>query len=49
MALRSLRAWHVSRGYVANVGDPNDSSEEVSSNEHKSEKLEKVGRESDGS
>ena len=32
-----------------NVGDPNGSSKEVSGDEHKSEKLEKAIRESDGS
>jgi hypothetical protein len=32
-----------------NMGDPNNSSKEVSSNKYKSEELEKIIRESDGS
>lgn len=49
MAPRGRRTRHVIEGNKVNVGDPNGSSWEVLTNEHKSEEAEMAGRESDGS
>jgi len=46
--LRSPRAWHVTKVNKMNVGDPDSSSSEVSSNECKSKELEMTVRESEG-
>ena len=49
MAPRGQRTWHAIKGNKVNVGDPNDSSKEVSTDKNKIEKDEMVDRKSDES
>ena len=49
MAPRGLRTWHAIEGNKVNVGDPNGSSKEVSTDKNKIEKDEMVDRKSDES